>query len=183
MKACVAVGVWFGGGDYRRTETLITSILPDFADVNRHRQCQCGFLSIGAMHGMAAFPPELVDSFKDRIKGDKLGPVTITPPVDESISGLGDRTAAVGEKILLAHGAKLKGGQLVIQIEQPQTQAPELFKLADLTKLWNRPEWELERAGYGGSTGGISGIRGQTYLDGDTLAVFPRDEVTRSIAP
>jgi hypothetical protein len=51
-----------------------------------------------------------------------------------------------------------------------------LFKLSDFTKWWG-PEWSLERAGFGGGTGGISGIRGATYLDGDILSVFPRDEV------
>ncbi len=35
----------------------------------------------------------------------------------------------------------------------------------------------MERAGFGGAGGGISGIRGDTYLDGDMLAVWPRDEV------
>jgi len=59
---------------------------------------------------------------------------------------------------------------------QPITQEPELFKLSDFTKMWN-PDWILERAGFGGGGGGIAGIRGDTYLDGDTLSIFPRDEV------
>lgn len=102
--------------------------------------------------------------------------MTLTPPVDESISALAKRTAAIGEKILLEHGAKLHGENLVIPTQQPVTQKPELFKLSDLTKWWN-PDWTLERAGFGGAGGGIRGVRGITYLDGDTLSVWPRDEV------
>jgi hypothetical protein len=89
---------------------------------------------------------------------------------------LGERTVVIGEKILLAHGARLEGNILVIATEKPMTQEPELFKLSDFTKMWN-PEWSLERAGFGGGTGGIIGIRGATYLNGDVLSIFPRDEV------
>ncbi|HXA49987.1 MAG TPA: hypothetical protein VNV86_06780, partial [Candidatus Acidoferrum sp.] len=39
------------------------------------------------------------------------------------------------------------------------------------------PDWTLERAGVGGAGGGMRGIRGNTYLDGDVLATYPRDEV------
>jgi hypothetical protein len=70
----------------------------------------------------------------------------------------------------------LREGRLTIPVEQPVTQAPELFKLSDLTQWWN-PDWTLERAGFGGAGGGLAGIRGDTYLDGDTLAIWPRDEV------
>jgi hypothetical protein len=55
-------------------------------------------------------------------------------------------------------------------------QPAELFKLADLTQYWN-PDWTLERAGFGGAGGGMGGLRGITYLDGDVLATYPRDEV------
>ena len=65
---------------------------------------------------------------------------------------------------------------MIINTEQPITQEPELFTLSDFTKMWN-PDWSLERAGFGGGSGGIVGMRGDTYLDGDTLSVFPRDEV------
>lgn len=170
----VATSVWFGGGDFYRTENLAFGA-SDFSDTDCNAANAASV--VGAMHGMAAMPPELVATFNDRVRGTNLGPVDLTPPVDESISALGDRTAAIGEKILLAHGAKRQANNLVISIEQPVTQAPELFKLSDFPKLWNQPEWSLERAGFGGGGGGIRGIRGQTYLDGDTLAVFPRDEV------
>src|SRR5262249_22741025 len=45
-----------------------------------------------------------------------------------------------------------------------------------LMQYWNRA-WTLERAGFGGAGGGLTGIRGITYLDGDVLATYPRDEV------
>jgi hypothetical protein len=170
----VATSVWFGGGDFFKTEN-ITFTASDFADTDCNAANAASV--VAAMHGMAALPPDLVASFKDRVFGDKMGPVALTPPVDESISALGNRTAVVGESILLAHGARRKGDNLDIPIQQPITQPAELFRLSDFTKLWNHPDWTLERAGFGGGTGGIWGIRGQTYLDGDVLAVFPRDEV------
>jgi ADP-ribosylglycohydrolase len=170
----VATSVWFGGGDFYKTENLAFTA-SDFADTDCNAANSASV--VAAMHGTVALPPELVASFHDLVRGTTLGPVTLTPPVDESISALGDRTAAIGEKILLANGAKREADNLVIPIEQPVTQAPELFKLADFTKLWNQPDWTLDRAGFGGGTGGISGIRGQTYIDGDVLAIFPRDEV------
>ena len=43
-------------------------------------------------------------------------------------------------------------------------------------RYWN-PDWQLDRAGFGGAGGGMGGIRGSTYLDGDMLATYPRDEV------
>jgi hypothetical protein len=43
-------------------------------------------------------------------------------------------------------------------------------------QYWNR-DWTLLRAGVGGAGGGMRGIRGNTYLDGDVLATYPRDEV------
>ena len=51
-----------------------------------------------------------------------------------------------------------------------------IFTLADPTRSWN-PAWTLGRAGFGGAGGGMRGIRGITYLDGDVLATYPRDEV------
>src|SRR5262249_3489166 len=65
---------------------------------------------------------------------------------------------------------------LTIPVQEPLTQPAELFRLADLTKYWNR-DWSLERAGFGGAGGGMRGIRGITHLDGDVLATYPRDKV------
>jgi hypothetical protein len=169
----VAAGVWFGKGDFLTTENLAFRAA-DFADTDCNAANAASV--VAAMHGMSALPPDEVAALNDRIYGPTMGPLRLTPPVDESIARLAERTAAIGEKILIAHGATIHGDNLVIPMQQPVTQEPELFKLSDLTKWWN-PDWTLERAGFGGGGGGIEGIRGATYLDGETLAIWPRDEV------
>ncbi len=167
----VATAVWFGKGDFSQTENLAFTAA-DFADTDCNAANAASV--VAAMHGTSVLPEDILASFNDRIRGAVMGPVALTPPVDESIAALGVRTAAIGEKILVAHGAKVEGDKIIIHTEQPITQEPELFKLSDFTKMWN-PDWSLERAGFGGSGGGIAGIRGDTYLDGDTLSIFPRD--------
>lgn len=169
----VAASVWFGGGDFTTTENLAFSAA-DFADSDCNAANAASV--IGAMHGMAALPAKAVAELHDRIYGAAMGPLKLTPPVDESISGLARRTAVIGEKIILSEGAGLKGQELVVKVQQPQTQPAELFHLSEFTKWWN-PAWGLERAGYGGAGGGLAGIRGDTYLDGDVLSIWPRDEV------
>ncbi|MES2391581.1 MAG: ADP-ribosylglycohydrolase family protein, partial [Acidobacteriota bacterium] len=169
----VAISVWFGKGDFSATEQLAFTAA-DFADTDCNA-ANAGAV-VAAMHGMSALPAEFVASLNDRVYGDHMGPLKLTPPVDESISALAGRTALIGEQILLQHGAKLAGHKLFIRTQQPVTQAPELFKLSDFTAMWS-PGWTLDRAGFGGAGGGVKGIRGDTYLDGDILAVFPRDEV------
>ncbi len=169
----VATSVWFGGGDFFKTENL-TFTAADFADTDCNAANAASV--VAAMHGMSALPAAQVAALNDRIYGDTMGSLRLTPTVDESIVRLAERTAAIGEKILLDHGAKIDGDKLVIPTQQPTTQEPELFALSDLTKWWN-PDWTLERAGFGGAGGGLAGIRGDTYLDGDTLAIWPRDEV------
>src|SRR5262245_36726749 len=131
---------------------------------------------IGAMHGMKGLPAHMVEQLGDRIKGEKMGPVTLTPPVDEKISDLAQRTAAIGEKLLARAGIPRDKDGWPIAVQQPRTQPAELFTLADLMKYWNA-QWTLDRAGFGGAGGGMAGIRGITYLDGDVLATYPRDEV------
>jgi hypothetical protein len=169
----VATSVWFGRGDFVTTENLAFSAA-DFADTDCNA-ANAGSV-VAAMHGMAALPAEQVAALHDRIYGATMGPLHLTPPVDESITALAQRTAMIGEKILLDHGARLSRNTLMIPTQEPKTQEPELFKLSDFTKWWN-PDWTLERAGYGGAGGGLPGIRGDTYLDGETLAIWPRDEV------
>jgi hypothetical protein len=169
----VAAALWFGEGDFLKTMNLCARAA-DFTDADCNAANAAAVL--GAMHGMQCLPSHLVKQLGDRIKGDKMGPVTLTPPVDERISDLARRTAAIGEKILIAHSAKLEGPRIVIEPQMPITQPPELFKLADLTQYWNR-DWQLDRAGFGGAGGGMAGIRGITYLDGGVLATYPRDEV------
>ncbi len=169
----VATSVWFGGGDFAATEDLAFSAA-DFSDTDCNAANAASV--IGAMKGLSAFPADLVASLNDKIYGATMGPLKLTPPVDERISDLARRTVIVGEKVLQSHGARLQGEDLIIPTEQPRTQEPELFQLSELTKWWN-PDWTLERAGFGGAGGGIEGIRGNTYLDGETLSVWPRDEV------
>src|SRR5258708_21767463 len=169
----VATSVWFGNGDVSMTENLAFTAA-DFADTDCNAANSASV--VAAMHGMSALPATQVATLHDRVKGDTMGDLHLTPPVDESISALARRTASIGEKILLLHGAMLDADRLIIPVEQPITQQAELFSLADFTKLWD-PEWTLERAGFGGAGGGIEGIRGGTHLEGEGLSIFPRDEV------
>jgi hypothetical protein len=127
------------------------------------------------MQGMKCLPQELVGQLNDRILGNEMGGVKL-PPVDEKISDLAARTAAVGAKILAANGAVVSESHIEISVQDPVTQPAELFKLSDLMQYWNK-DWTLSRAGFGGAGGGMGGIRGNTYLDGDVLATYPRDEV------
>ena len=169
----VATSVWFGGGDFHKTLQLAVHAA-DFSDAD----CNAANSEsvVAAMHGMRALPPEPVAELKDRIFGKEMGPLQLTPPVDESITQLAQRTAKLGIAMATAHGATDDGTTLQIPVQEPQTQPAELFALADLMRYWN-PDWTLERAGFGGAGGGLVGIRGITYLDGDTLATYPRDEV------
>jgi ADP-ribosylglycohydrolase len=169
----LATSVWFGKGNFLTTENLAFTAA-DFADTDCNA-ANAGSV-VAAMHGMSGLPATEVASLHDRVKGDTMGELRLTPPVDESITGLAQRTTVIGEKILLAHSARTEESSLIIAIEQPITQQPELFRLADLTRFWN-PDWTLERAGFGGASGGIEGIRGDSYLDSEILSVFPRDEV------
>jgi hypothetical protein len=165
----VAVALWFGQGDFLQTANLIYR-LEDFTDAD------CNAANAGAvlaaMHGMKALPRHLVAALHDRIIGDEMGGVKLTPPVDEKISDLARRTAAVGEKFLVENGGKIVGEVISGPRQEPHTQSAELFSLRELMKIWN-PAWTLERAGWGGSSGGK--IRGITCLDGTVLSTWPRD--------
>lgn len=169
----VAVAVWFGEGDFQKTLQLAVHAA-DFADSDCNAANSASV--VAAIRGMKALPPEQVAELHDRIFGSRMGPLELSPPVDEKISVLARRTAAIGEEILLSHGAAEEKDTLRISVEDPVTQPAELFKLADLMRYWN-PDWSLERAGFGGAGGGLEGIRGITFLDGDVLATYPRDEV------
>jgi hypothetical protein len=173
----VATSVWFGGGDFQKTIQLAVHAA-DFADTD----CNAANSEsvVAAMHGMKALPPEPVSELNDRVFGKEMGPVPLTPPVDESITELARRTEKLGLAIAAAHGATDDGNTIHISIQQPETQPAELFSLADLMKYWN-PDWTLERAGFGGAGGGMPGIRGITYLDDEVLATYPRDEVRGAV--
>jgi hypothetical protein len=169
----VAACVWFGDGDFLKTLNLAARAA-DFTDADCNAANAAAV--VGALRGTKHLPAALVAQLGDRIKGEKMGPVTLTPPVDEKISDLASRTAAIGEKFLAANGAQLDGQTITLTPQEPVTQPPELFRLADLTRYWNA-DWTLERAGFGGAGGGMAGIRGITHLDGAALATYPRDEV------
>jgi hypothetical protein len=169
----VATSLLFGQGDFLKTVNLAYSAA-DFTDADCNAANAAAV--IGAMKGMKCLPEKLVNSLGDKIEGDKMGKVTLTPPVNESISSLAKRTADIGVRILSEHGAEILNGQLTIKVQRPEQQPAELFNLSDFTLYWN-PEWKLERAGFGGAGGGMPGIRGLTYLEGDVLSTYPRNEV------
>lgn len=169
----VATSLWFGNGDFLKTINLAFGAA-DFTDADCNAANAAAV--IGAMHGTKGIPGQLIKKLNDRIKGDKLGTVILTPAVDESITALAKRTVAIGNKILQKNKIDTTGKILNITRQEPVTQVAELFTLADLTRYWN-PEWTLERAGFGGAGGGMVGIRGNTYLDKDVLATYPRDEI------
>src|SRR5713101_133183 len=136
----VAASVWFGDGDFDKTLQLAVHAA-DFADTD----CNAANSEsvVAAMHGTKALPPEPVTELRDRIVGAKMGPLQLTPPVDESISELALRTVRIGESILLAHGASNDQNTMRIPVQAPITQPAELFALADLMRYWN-PEWTLQ---------------------------------------
>jgi hypothetical protein len=108
--------------------------------------------------------------------GSEMGGVKFDAPVNESLADIAKRTAAIGAKFVEENGGKRERDTLAIRFQQPATMPAELFPLSRLTEFWN-PDWKLTRAGFGGAGGGMSGIRGLTYVDGDVLATYPRDEV------
>lgn len=169
----VATCVWFGKGDFLKTINLAFSAA-DFTDADCNAANAASV--VAAIGGMKALPPQLVKQLGDSIIGYKMGGVMLTPAVNETVSSLSKRTIDIGEQILKQNGAKISGHFIRIPQNNPQILPPERFRLSDLTSFWN-PAWKLERAGFGGAGGGMPGIRGITWLDGDVLATWPRDEV------
>ena len=102
----VATSVWFGGGDFHKTLQLAVHAA-DFSDAD----CNAANSEsvVAAMHGMRALPPEPVAELKDRIFGKEMGPLQLTPAVDESITQLAQRTAKLGIAMATAHGASDDG--------------------------------------------------------------------------
>src|SRR5207244_853899 len=140
----VAACVWFGEGEFLKTVNLAARAA-DFTDADCNAANAAAV--VGAMHGMKAIPQHLVAQLGDGIVGTEMGGVKFDPPVDEKISDLAKRTAAIGEKLFIANGGKVIGEKLVTEIEPPRNQPAELFKLADLMQFWN-PAWALDRAGF-----------------------------------
>ena len=175
--ALVAMAVWFGGGDWLKTVNLAFRAA-DFTDADCNA-ANAGAV-VAAMTGTKGLPPWIVDRLGDRITGDQLGGVKLTPPVDESLTALARRTTAIGRQFVTANKGTVTADAISIRVQQPQTQPAELFAVGDLTQYWN-PDWTLLRAGVGGAGGGMAGIRGNTHLDGDVLATYPRDEVRGAV--
>jgi hypothetical protein len=175
--ALVAMAIWFGRGDWLQTVNLAYRAA-DFTDADCNA-ANAGAV-VGAMKGTKGLPPWLIDRLGDRIAGEQLGGVKLTPPVDESLAELSKRTAALGWKFITANDGKVAADAVAISVQQPETQPAELFKVGDLMQYWNAA-WQLLRAGVGGAGGGMPGIRGNTHLEGDVLATYPRDEVRGAV--
>lgn len=162
----VAASVWFGEGDYLRSINLAFRAA-DFSDADCNA-ANAGAV-VGAMKGTKALPPALVAQLQDCIAGERMGPVALTPVVDERISDIARRITVVGRRMLAARtDARVAGDGITVPHRAVVTQPAELFRLSDFTRFWNE-EWTLDRAGFGGGRTG-------TWLDGDVLVTFPRDE-------
>jgi ADP-ribosylglycohydrolase len=163
--ALVALALLYGQGDYLKSLNMVTAA-DDYTDADCNGD-NVGSI-VGAMHGVKAIPAPMVATLHDRICGNSMGPLTYNQGVDERISDLAARIAAVGIKLLLARGAEMEAGHLVIPQETPKEQPLEWFDINDYGKLWN-PTWTLSHAGRGGA--------GATYLQWEdhTLVTFPRD--------
>ncbi len=166
----VALCVWFGEGDFLKTVNLACRVT-DYTDADCNGASAAAVVAV--MHGLRAIPRQLLDPLHDQVSGDTLGDVPL-PPVNESISALGRRTAAIGEKMLLLHDARRDGETLVIERETPRPLPLERFTLADLTRYW-APEWTLDRAGFGATSGGRGGYPGGTWLADGVLTTWPRE--------
>ncbi|HUN03643.1 MAG TPA: ADP-ribosylglycohydrolase family protein, partial [Niabella sp.] len=169
----VAACVWFGSGDFLKTVNLAFEAA-DFSDADCNAANAAAV--IGAMHGLKGIPENLICVLGDIIKGEKMGGVKLTPVVNESLLAISKRTVDIGKRMLMQHGTNLKNHNLIIPIEPLKSLPSEIFTLSDLMDYWN-PDWQLERAGFGGAGGGMRGIRGITYLNDTILATYPRDEV------
>jgi hypothetical protein len=161
--ALVAIGILFGEGDYLKSINIVTQV-GDYADAD----CNAANVSsvVGAMHGFKAIPTQFVEPLHNRIYGDHMGPLKLGRTIDERIDDIARRVADIGQKNVLANGARLEGSTLMIPRQTVKTQSLEYFDINDYGALWNS-DWRLEGAGRGGA--------GTTYLDGDALVTFPRD--------
>lgn len=164
----LALGVWFGAGDFLETVNVIAQAA-DFTDADCNAASAAAV--VGAMRGLGAIPPALVAAIGDRMKGEKLGDLVLTPPVDLTFKDLAVRTAKVGERFLAAEGLRVTEDALHLEPEAPRALSLERFELADLTRFWN-PDWTLERAGFGP----MRHFRRGTYLSGDVLVTWPANE-------
>ncbi len=163
--ALVALALLYGNGGYLDSLNIVTAT-DDYTDAD----CNADNVGsvLGALNGLKAVSPELVRPLSDRIYGTSMGPVTFQRVVDERISDLAARIAAVGRRMLVANGALEKDGELLVRQEAAREQPLEWFDINDYGKLWN-PDWRLANAGRGGP--------GATYLqwEDNVLVTYPRD--------
>jgi len=163
--ALVALALLYGKGNYLDSLNIVTAA-DDYTDAD----CNADNVGsvLGALHGLKALPPDLTRALHDRIYGTSMGPVTFHKVVDERISDLGARIAAVGRRMLAAHGGLEAGGDLLVPHDAAHEQPLEWFDINDYGKLWN-PGWRLANAGRGGP--------GATYLQWEdgVLVTYPRD--------
>jgi hypothetical protein len=168
------VALWFGEGDLMKSLNIAYQA-SDFSDAD----CQAANVAtvLAAMHGTKIFTPGLVEPFNNRITGAKLGFMDLVEPVDENLDTLAARTVRIGMQFLTANGSVVKDGIIHIPVQREiKTQPLEYFHPNEFTRYWN-PEWQLDRAGFGAPGGGVRGIRGGTFIDGEVLSTYPRDEV------
>jgi len=168
------VALWFGEGDFWKSVNIAYQA-SDFSDAD----CQAANVAtvLGAMHGTKIFPEELVKPFNNRIKGEDLGFMKLIEPVDDNLDSLTNRTVNIALEVLLNNGAKISDRIIEIPIQtEIATLSAEAFHPNEFTKWWN-PDWKMDRAGFGAPGGGVRGVRGGTFLDGEILATYPRDEI------
>lgn len=181
------VAMYYGAGDFWKSVNIAYGA-SDFSDAD----CSAANVAtvLAASRGSGVIPPELLEPIRDRIVGDHFGFTQINPPVDLTVTELARRTLRVGLELLQAHGARRDGEVLLIPIQRRiETQPLETFHPDQFTRWWN-PAWTLTRSSFGAPGGGVRGVRGGTFLEGDVLATYPRDEVrgvrlsrTLSLAP
>jgi ADP-ribosylglycohydrolase len=169
---CAILGacIWFGEGDFLKSMSLAASA-GDFIDADNIAAVSCTV--VATMRGTSALPADLIQQLNDRIQGTKLGSLTITPAVDESISNLAQRTAVIGWKNMLVNGATLTDTKATIPCKEVVTQTSQVFRLSDLTTYWNK-DWKLERAGFGGGNG---------VEDRESIALVARCNICRGPKP
>lgn len=168
------IAMYYGGGDFWKSVNIAYQA-SDYSDAD----CAAANVvtALAAIHGTGVFPEHLLKPVNNRIKGEFYGYSRLTPPVDISLDDLAERTARIGIDMLIANGARFDGKIISIPVQNDIVQQPlEYFHPNQFTGWWN-PEWTLSRAGFGAPGGGVRGIRGGTFLDGDVLSTYPRDEV------
>jgi hypothetical protein len=111
----VAASVWFGEGDYLKTINL-AYVAADFVDTDNNAAISGAV--VAANKGLKALPQNLVAQLNNRVKGEYIGPVKLTPPVDETITNLAKRTVAVAEKMMAQSNVVIEKERYVITTQK-----------------------------------------------------------------